>query len=462
MVSAVVMFLTSAFSAWAAQNITITFVRHGESEGNVSCCIDTTIPGPHLTTNGQTQAQDRANQLASDGIAYDGIYYSDMVRTQETAAPFATLKPTLSQTELAGLHEVQAGIYEGAPQNSGFERLLYVLPALAWASGLYFVPMPGSPDLTGANFQSRYNGAVEDIYNSGDQKPVAFSHGLSIMAWTLMNVDNPDLSLLLGHPLGNTAVVTVNGNPTDGWTLVSWDGTAVSQNPALLTKLFVDTRKLITVPQMAIFNVIQAIGTRDISTIAGAIRDGVVDTAKAVVNYPVAVVKSVVQSIQTGTVIQPAPPPAPVQAVTPTATLTSNDVPAAGADKPSLTSLSAKQVSTDQTQVPATTKDSVPSTPDTVKVALPKVELPKIDLPKVDLPKVELPKVSLPKLNVPKVELPKISIPKINVPNVAASKADDNKDNGSDTKADKPKKVEKPKNDAAASHAAAGGSANDK
>ena len=72
MVIAAFMFLTSAFAAWAANNITITFVRHGESEGNVSCCIDTTIPGPNLTANGQAQAQARAQQLANDGIPYDG------------------------------------------------------------------------------------------------------------------------------------------------------------------------------------------------------------------------------------------------------------------------------------------------------------------------------------------------------------------------------------------------------
>lgn len=343
MVIAAFMFLTSAFAAWAANNITITFVRHGESEGNVSCCIDTTIPGPNLTANGQAQAQARAQQLANDGIPYDGIYYSDMVRTQQTAAPFETLTG-LPQTELNGLHEVQAGIYEGAPQNSGFERILYALPALAWAAGLYFVPIPGSPDLTGANFQSRYNGAVQDIYNSGNQHPVAFSHGLSIMAWTLMNVDNPDLSLLLGHPLNNTSVVTVNGNPSDGWTLVSWDGMAVSQNPALFTKLFVDTRKVITAPQMAVYNVIQAFGTRNIATIATAIRDGVFDTVKAVANYPLAVAESIVKSVQTGTVFTAAPPPTPA----PTTTAATDSKATVGtanngtADKPTL----AKQAST--------------------------------------------------------------------------------------------------------------------
>ncbi|MDR3663100.1 MAG: histidine phosphatase family protein [Mycobacterium sp.] len=347
MVTATFMLVSSAFAAWAANNITITFVRHGESQGNVSCCIDTTIPGPNLTANGQAQAQARAQQLATDGVPYDGIYYSDMVRTQQTAAPFAALTG-LPETELAGLHEVQAGIYEGAPQNSGFERILYALTALAWTTGLYGVPMPGSADLTGANFESRFSGAVQAMYDSGDKNPVAFAHGLSIMAWTLMNVDNPDLSLLLGHPLGNTAVVTVTGNPTDGWTLVNWDGTAVTQNPALPTKLFVDVRNMITVPQMAVYNVVQAFGTGNLSTIANAVRDGVFNSVQAVVNFPVAVVKSVIQSIQTGTVFQAAPPPAPAPAAAaPAAALASNETPSgSNTDKPGVTALSAKKVTT--------------------------------------------------------------------------------------------------------------------
>jgi len=36
-----------------------------------------------------------------------------------------------------------------------------------------------------------------------------------------LNVDNPDLGLLLSHQLDNTGVVVIKGNPQDGWTLVS-------------------------------------------------------------------------------------------------------------------------------------------------------------------------------------------------------------------------------------------------
>ncbi|MCT7369145.1 hypothetical protein A7R75_09070 [Mycolicibacterium llatzerense] len=370
MVAAVFMFLTSAFSAWAATNITITFVRHGESQGNASGLIDTKIPGPDLTATGQTQAQTVAGVLANDGLAHDGIFASDMVRTQQTAAPYATATG-MPVTVLSGLHEVQAGIFEGQSQDSGFARILYALIPLSWATGNLLMPMPGSPDANGAVFQDRFNGAVDDIYASGAQNPVAFAHGMSIMAWTLMNVENPDLTLMLKHPLGNTDIVKVTGNPEDGWTLENWGGVAVTQNPALPTKLFVNVRDAVKVPQMALYNVAKALGTGNISNIANAIRDGAFDTAKAVVNLPINVVKSVVKSVQTGTVFKAAPPPVSVQAVTPNAAAAAKDTDSA--DKPSVTPTIAKQVSARKPAVTGAKDKTVKATEET------KVDTTKVD-----------------------------------------------------------------------------------
>jgi hypothetical protein len=55
------------------------------------------------------------------------------------------------------------------------------------------------------------------------QKPMAFSHGAAIMTWVLMNVRNPDLSLLTSKPLPKVGHVVVTGNPAGGWTLAEWD-----------------------------------------------------------------------------------------------------------------------------------------------------------------------------------------------------------------------------------------------
>ncbi|MGV0803931.1 histidine phosphatase family protein, partial [Mycolicibacterium elephantis] len=71
-------------------------------------------------------------------------------------------------------------------------------------------------------------------------------------------------------------------NPEDGWLLTEWDGVAVSANPPLLTKLFVDVRDLVTAPQTALYNVVEAFTSGDINALANAVRDGVIDVVRAV------------------------------------------------------------------------------------------------------------------------------------------------------------------------------------
>ena len=128
----------------------------------------------------------------------------------------------------------------------------------------------------------------------------ASSHGATIMfCGSLMNVDNPDLGLLLSHPLGNTGVVVITGNPEDGWTLENWDGIAVSAQPSLLTKLFVDVRDVVTAPQTALYRVGQALASGDVAALARAVRSGIVDVAVKVVGFVPKVVSDIVGSLRT-------------------------------------------------------------------------------------------------------------------------------------------------------------------
>ncbi|MFC3775182.1 histidine phosphatase family protein [Mycolicibacterium holsaticum] len=286
---AAVLFFVSALPAWAAESMTLTFVRHGQSQANADDRIDTSVPGPGLTTLGQQQAADIAIALADRD--FDGIYASNMVRTQQTAAPLAAMlgQPVVV---LPGLREINAGIFEGSPESGGLGRLGYAVSPALWTLGARFVPVLGAPD--GNAFDARVDNAIRTIYDSGDRNAVAFAHGATIMFWVMMNVDNPDLGLMLRRPLGNTGVVVVTGNPDDGWVLTEWDGVAVSANPPLLTKLFVDVRDLVTAPQTALYNIGQAFASGDIAALANAVRDGVIDVVKAVVEFVPNVVRDVV------------------------------------------------------------------------------------------------------------------------------------------------------------------------
>lgn len=292
--------------AWAEETITIEFVRHGESVDNANGIIGTTPPGAELTPTGEDQAQAIANVLAPEG-PYAGLYASELIRTQETAAPLSEALNNMPVQILPGLNEIDAGIYEGQPVFSP-DSMLYLLTPVLWVMGASFMPMPGSSDANGFAFDDRFDAAVQIIYDnsvSGDADnptSVAFSSEGAIATWTLMNVKNPDFTLILlellekGELLPNTGEVVVQGNPEDGWTLISYDGVDVSQTPDLATALLVDVRDLMVVPQLAGVNVYDAFLTGDPTTITEAMQAGFTDISTALAQFPIAVYDDIVNA----------------------------------------------------------------------------------------------------------------------------------------------------------------------
>ena len=273
---------------------TVTFVRHGQSQGNADDIINTQVPGPELTGLGWTQARVVAGELGSNP---SGIYASTMTRTQQTATPYAAriiyggitpakeekvvvgTNPDSDVVVLDGLQEISAGIFEGSPESSGLGRIGYIVAPLAWTLGLRFVRIPGSED--GNEFDARVDGAIDQM---DGVNPVAFSHGATIMFWTLMNVDNPDLTLLLTHQLDNTDVVVVEENGEGGWTLKSWAGEKVA--PATLpTQLFVNTRDLVVAPQTALHNMREPVLALDGEAVVETGVQGVKNVGSATVKF---------------------------------------------------------------------------------------------------------------------------------------------------------------------------------
>ena len=298
---------TGSAMAWADDgSIVLDFVRHGES-GDMTV-VNTLVPGPDLTDTGEQQADDLVKVLSGNGI--DDIYASAMIRSQETAMPLAEALNLPIQV-LPGLNEIDAGIFEGIPVNVGDLPLggaLYLLAPLAWTLGLDFVPQLGSTvDPNGIAFDESFSGAVQSIYDgsvgsdAGNITDAVFSHEGAIAIWTLMNVNNPDFSLVLqellntGELLPYTGQVVVQGEPGD-WTLVSWDGTSVPQDPGLPTELFVDFRDLITAPQFAGYDISEALLTGNSATIDAALQAGVSQIDTALTQFPVAVFDDIVSA----------------------------------------------------------------------------------------------------------------------------------------------------------------------
>jgi len=202
------------------RTITLTLVRHGQSEGNRSGRMDTTVPGPALTDLGTAQALMIANRLSGNG--YDGVFASTMVRTQQTAEPMAQRRGGVV-TAIQGLQEIEAGNFEGKPEASAAKT--YYGHIIHWTTGDRGARIPGSID--GNEFDDRFDRAIEEIYATGDSHPIAYSHGAAIAAWATMNAENPRPDLMKTAPLPNTGYVVLTGKP-DNWKLVDWNGTEVS------------------------------------------------------------------------------------------------------------------------------------------------------------------------------------------------------------------------------------------
>jgi broad specificity phosphatase PhoE len=200
-----------------ARSITLTFIRNAQSQADADGVIATEIPGPSLTPEGKGQAQQVVHQAGHN--QFDSIYASPMAEAQQTAAPLAS--ELGKQVEiLNGLQSINAGWFNGKPQTMASST--YMLAPVNWINGDVQNSIPGS--VSGKQFNDQFTAAIHKIYSSGHQKPVVFSQGTAIMVWTLMNAKNGKSSLLTSHPLPNIGHVVVTGNPTNGWTVVDWDG----------------------------------------------------------------------------------------------------------------------------------------------------------------------------------------------------------------------------------------------
>ena len=285
----------AALPASAAELMRVTFVRHGQSAGNASGLIDTSTPGPVLTPTGHEQSQTIVGVLGDNN--YDAVYASTMVRTQLTAAPMSQYLG-LPIHVLAGLQEIEAGVFEGTPESQA--QTGYGLFPLAWAiQGNRDLRIPGSID--GNEFDARVDGALQTIYDNGDRNPVIFSHGGAIMFWTMMNAQNltaaEKIDLLRTAPLSNTNYVIVEGNAEDGWTLVNWNGKLFSPEPTLTAEVRRQWRTLnrqLTASGREFF---ASFASRDFATIATAFNRSIAEAKFSIAKYHRAVQAKIISDL---------------------------------------------------------------------------------------------------------------------------------------------------------------------
>lgn len=189
--------------------MTLILARHGQTFSNVAHALDTQAPGADLTKTGQEQAVELADRLHDAGITK--IVTSDLVRTQQTAAPLAQLlgiEPIIDER----FTEVKAGDVEMRTDEDAYA--IYMGTVKQWLSGKTTVRMPGGE--TGDEVLARFNAGLAE-HCEGTTLVVA--HGCVLMTWANLVADRGDVPFL-AHMI-NCAHGIFDGTP-EKWTLLSW------------------------------------------------------------------------------------------------------------------------------------------------------------------------------------------------------------------------------------------------
>jgi len=84
----------------------------------------------------------------------------------------------------------------------------------------------------------------------------------------------------------NAGLIQLAGNPEDGWTLLSWAGQEVPENPGVLGDLFLIWRDLVLPPQVALDHVFDALISGDSAALAAAFSDGLTGISTALEAIP--------------------------------------------------------------------------------------------------------------------------------------------------------------------------------
>ncbi|MFT4108196.1 histidine phosphatase family protein [Propionicimonas sp.] len=190
----------------------LILVRHGRTTSNVGFLLDTAAPGADLDETGREQAAGLIERLA--GYPIEAVYTSNLVRTQQTAAPLARERG-LPLTVLPGLREVSAGDDEMSPDSTR-----YIGTMIAWREGDLAARVPGGESAT--EFMARFDAAIGEVAAAGHAVAMVVSHGAALRTWATVSVPGFDEALGKGH-FGNTGVLVVDGEPGH-WEFRSLDG----------------------------------------------------------------------------------------------------------------------------------------------------------------------------------------------------------------------------------------------
>ena len=186
-----------------SENLTIYFLRHGEttaSRDNVMCGSGL---NPDLTSQGKKMAS--AFAAAYKDTEFEAVFASPLLRTRETAAPICAdlgITPILCD----GLREIGYGRWEGRTydqiQNEYHDDYLRWLADPAW-----YAPTGGE---LGVSIAHRALAVVEDIrnrYPRGKVLVVSHKGTIRVLICALLGIDIGRYRYRISCPVGSISVV---------------------------------------------------------------------------------------------------------------------------------------------------------------------------------------------------------------------------------------------------------------
>jgi broad specificity phosphatase PhoE len=204
-------------------NLQIWFVRHGESEANVSRIYANTGDGYPLTLKGYEHAQLFAERLSGTRIL--GIYSSPLLRARQTAETIGKILE-VSVQEAPELIEYHVGIYEGtstAPNSVG-AIADWEIKKRWYLDRDFDASLPGGESLSQmrARFVPFVYAALE-TYNQEAGVVLMISHGGLMVAMLPLVFENIDFAFTQSHPIDH--LCPIKGEMREGqfW-CVEFDG----------------------------------------------------------------------------------------------------------------------------------------------------------------------------------------------------------------------------------------------
>lgn len=197
----------------------LILIRHGQTPSNVRGLLDTVPPGPGLTELGTTQAAAVPATLAAEPI--DALFASTALRAQLTAAPLATARG-LDVVIRGGLREIAAGDWEMLGDDGSVQGYLGLIGG--WLAGGLERRSPGAGGESGIEVMQRFDAVIAEIAATGVAAAAVVAHGAVNRTWASLRAGNLDDGFGARHPLRNTGIVVLDGDPATGWTAVSWSG----------------------------------------------------------------------------------------------------------------------------------------------------------------------------------------------------------------------------------------------